>query len=141
MREHDQGRLAVQFHDACVVGANHGEWGGAIEIDDRGSLVGSRKNWYTNPQALLRVGDRVLVVESLHHLMSSHGRLTEVTSQDGRWHIEPVAELPAGVLGLAMQNQEVLVASDWHAPDCPDAPTLFAVGDDGKLRLVSAPRD
>jgi hypothetical protein len=97
--------------DACVVGVNHGEFGGALYVVNGAKTTKLRENPFLNPVAIVKIGNEILLVDGLEHLSGSRGGVARISGDAGRtWEFTPLTELPAFPFAWALDGLTLLVA-------------------------------
>jgi HEAT repeats len=132
--------------DTCILGFNHGEFGGtlvAIRGQQRKTL---RETWYLNPYQLVHVGEDLLVLEGTVHVVTNVGGLTRLKrSPAGEWSAEPLLELPGVPLAARVEPDErllVLTGENAMTPTCPkarDISALLRIGPGDRVENISGP--
>lgn len=118
--------MALYIEGGWLVGANRGEWGGELVfLGDDGvnhTLISE------NIEDIYVLGDRIVAVTGLAHLMSNHGMLYElVRMADGKWSIQPWRALP----GAPHASWLTATGDLWI-----DASGSILVSPDGTMRMA-----
>ena len=97
--------------DGTLYGSNHGEWGGKIEWQAKGSRERVQVHG-DNTQALFARGDEVFALTGLSHLGMDHGELVRLRRSAGGWKAEKILDLgTAPYASYRLDDDRVLVAS------------------------------
>lgn len=133
--------------ETCIVGSDHGEWGGSLVAVQGGGRTPLRETWYLHPLKLLRVRDDILVLEGMQHMGSAGGIARLARSADGAWSARPVLELPGAPLAAKVEtDRSLLVLTGEYSlntePSCPKAPgvsALLRIGPGDRVENISGP--
>jgi hypothetical protein len=139
----------LEATDTCIAGENLGEWGGSIIVLRGTEREPLRKGWNVNPIRAIQLGDATLVLEGLAHLGLSTGIVTRLwRDPEGRWHADPILELPGLPLAFATTRggRLILLTDDKLDRDDPPCPStagkeikgvyLLRIGPDGSAESL-----
>lgn len=112
----DSASVLEPMGEACLVGQDIGEFGGSLEVYEKGRVtVLEEPN--SNPLFVARMNGVLVVAEGFVHLFGGAGRLVRIESSEGMWRATPWVELPgapvahtlnfAGDLVVATMNQRL----------------------------------
>jgi len=107
----DDGHPAFRVGDECLRGRSHGEFGYEILVHDRASnrALGAVSDVRLNPVHFLHYADRLLVIESLAHIVG-FGRIDRLERDaQGHWRAFPFADLPDAPEGYAFDESGALL--------------------------------
>ncbi len=125
--------------DTCLLGINHGEWGGFIEARRLGS--GARKYLGpANPLAFLDDGQGgAILVSGIAHLGLSAGWVDRLRRRPGGgWSFEPVVQLFAHPVAYRLDRGSPVVLLEGSVPECSgeNRYVLIRVSLDGRLEAL-----
>lgn len=139
----------LEAGETCIAGENLGEWGGSIVALRGNKREPLRKGWNVNPIRAVELSGTTLVIEGLAHLGLSTGMVTRLwRDPGGRWHADPILELPGLPLafGTTRGGQLLLLTEDRLDRDDPPCPStagsdtrgvyLLRIGRDGSAESL-----
>lgn len=107
----EQRERRLTLADGTLYTSDHGEWGGTIEWEAKGSRERVQVHG-DNTQALFARGNEVFALTGLSHLGTRHGKLVRLRRAAGRWSAENVLDLGTPFrASYRVDADRVLVAS------------------------------
>ncbi|GEL75617.1 HEAT repeat domain-containing protein [Myxococcus virescens] len=108
VRGGDSASVLEAMGEACLVGWDDGEFGGALEVHEAGRVTVLEEP-QANPLRVVRMHGALVVVEGLAHMYGGAGRLVRVDSSEGRWRATPWVTLPGAPMAYALDGGGDLV--------------------------------
>ncbi len=137
----DPAYVGMQRGNTCLLGINHGEFGGWVEARDLQS--GARQRIFrTNPLKFLDAGPgRVVVVSGLAHMFLEAGWLDRLEQRpDGHWESAPMALLDGLPIAYRRDQRALLILTRGREPGCKDNDyALVRVAADGRITTYPGP--
>jgi hypothetical protein len=107
----EQAERRLALADGTLYASDHGEWGGTIEWEAKGSRERVQVHG-DNTQALFARGEDVFALTGLSHLGARHGGLVRLRRAAGGWTAEKVLDLGTPFhASYRVDSDRVLVAS------------------------------
>jgi len=102
--------VGLHVHNGWIVGSSRGEWGGELAfIEDGGNQYFILED---NVIDLFQLGDRIVAVTGLAHLMSNRGMVYEVKFRDGKWTGECWRALPGAPMSSGrLESGEIFITT------------------------------
>ncbi|MFB1485159.1 HEAT repeat domain-containing protein [Corallococcus sp. RDP092CA] len=104
----DSASVLEAMGEACLVGWDDGELGGALEVHEPGRVTVLEEP-QANPLQVVRMHGTLVVLEGLAHLFGGAGRLVRVDASEGRWRATPWVTLPGAPMAYALDEAGDLV--------------------------------
>ncbi|NOJ80380.1 HEAT repeat domain-containing protein [Myxococcus xanthus] len=104
----DSASVLEAMGEACLVGWDDGEFGGALGVYEAGRMTVLEEP-QANPLQVVRMHGTLVVLEGLAHLLGGAGRLVRVDASEGRWRATPWVTLPGAPMAYALDDAGDLV--------------------------------
>ncbi|MBU8900783.1 HEAT repeat domain-containing protein [Corallococcus sp. M34] len=106
----DSAAVLEPMGDACLVGHDAGEFGGSLEVHEKGRVTVLEAP-DSNPLFVVRVHGALVVAEGVMHLYGGDGRLVRIDASKAGWRATPWVELPGAPMAHALNAAGDLVVA------------------------------
>jgi hypothetical protein len=127
---------------SCFKLVNRGEWGGQLLVEEAGWWESLRETWYLNPYRMVTARGQLYILEGMEHMGTEGGVSKLLRSADGKWHAEPVEQLPGApkAFGFDADGNLLIVTANGslnrRPSDCSPEHFLLRLRADGQIEAV-----